>query len=89
MALGCSARPSEFTWGLRGTHSSARRQGEALAPADDGVKASEKTALVRFFERELMQALTILKMLRKDLSDLKTVTMPASSIARGQLSLLC
>jgi len=53
------------------------------------VKASEKTALVRFFERELMQALTILKMLRKDLSDLKTVTMPASSIARGQLSLLC
>ena len=49
-----------------------------MAPADDGVKASEKTALVRFFERELMQALTILKMLRKDLSDLKTVTMPAS-----------
>ena len=44
-----------------------------MAPADDGVKASEKTALVRFFERELMQALTILKMLRKDLSDLKTV----------------
>ena len=44
----------------------------AVAAEDDG-KAADKTALQRFFERELSVALSMLKMIRKDLNDLKTV----------------
>jgi dynein heavy chain 1 len=45
---------------------------ESLAAAvDDGTR--NKTALERFFERELSVAVSMVKMIRKDLNDLKTV----------------
>lgn len=47
-------------------------QGGVSGEAEEG-KATDKTALQRFFERELSVALSILKMLRKDLTDLKNV----------------
>ena len=49
------------------------------AIADDG-SAHDKTALERFFERELSLAISMAKMIRKDLGDLKTV---ASGEARS------
>ena len=41
------------------------------AAVDDGTR--NKTALERFFERELSVAVSMVKMIRKDLNDLKTV----------------
>lgn len=46
---------------------------QAAVTAEDDGKAADKTALQRFFERELSVALSMLKMIRKDLNDLKTV----------------